>query len=117
MIASSKLKLEGGGAPTALNWAIDSVRKGGTISVVGAYGPLYSNVKIGDAFNKGLTIRANQCPVKLQWPRLLEHVKNGVLKPSAMVTHRLPLEGVAEGYHMMSSKLGNCIKPILRVAA
>ena len=56
------------------------MRKGGTISVVGAYGPLYSNVKIGDAMNKGLTIRANQTPVKRQWPRLLEHLKNGYFK-------------------------------------
>jgi alcohol dehydrogenase len=30
------------GSPVALNWAIDSVRKGGTVSVVGAYGPMFS---------------------------------------------------------------------------
>lgn len=117
VFAASKLKLEGGGSPVALNWAIDSVRKGGTISVIGAYGPLYTNVKIGDAFNKGLTLRMNQAPVKLQWPRLFEHVKNGILKPSAIVTHRIALEHIAEGYHMMSSKLDGCIKPIIRIAA
>ena len=76
----------------ALNWAIDSVRKGGTVSVIGAYGPLFSAVKFGDAMNKGLTIRTNQCPVKRQWPRLFEHVRNGGSKPSDIVTHRIPLE-------------------------
>lgn len=116
-LLTSKLKLEGGGSPTALNWAIDSVRKGGNIAVVGAYGPLYSNVKIGDAMNKGLTIRANQTSVKRHWPRLLEHVRNGYLKPNEIVTHRIPLEHIAEGYHMMASKLDNCIKPIVRIAA
>src|ERR671926_157443 len=80
-VAGPKLKLQGG-SPVALNWAIDSVRKGGTVSVVGAYGPLFSAVKFGDAMNKGLTLRMNQCPVKRQWPRLLEHVRNGYLKPS-----------------------------------
>jgi alcohol dehydrogenase len=114
---ATKLKLEGGGSPTALNWCIDSVRKAGTIAVVGAYGPLYSNIKIGDAMNKGLTIRANQTSVKRHWPRLFEHVKNGYLKPSEIITHRMPLEHIAEGYHMMSSKLDNCIKPIIRMAA
>jgi S-(hydroxymethyl)glutathione dehydrogenase/alcohol dehydrogenase len=114
---TSKLKLEGGGSPTALNWCIDSVRKGGNIAVVGAYGPLYSNVKIGDAMNKGLTIRANQTSVKRHWPRLFEHVRKGYLKPSDIVTHRIPLEHIAEGYHMMASKLDNCIKPIIRMAA
>jgi alcohol dehydrogenase len=113
----AKFKMEGGGSPTALNWCIDSVRKGGTIAVIGAYGPLYSNVKIGDAMNKGLTIRANQAPVKRQWPRLLEHLKNGYFKPSDIVTHHIPLEHIAEGYHMMSSKLDQCIKPIIRMAA
>src|SRR5205085_6419207 len=96
---TTKLKLQGG-SPTALNWAIDSVRKGGNISVVGAYGPLFSAVKFGDAMNKGLTIRANQCSVKRHWPRLLEHVHDGYLKPSDIVTHKIPLEDISEGYHL-----------------
>jgi threonine dehydrogenase-like Zn-dependent dehydrogenase len=111
-VTGAKLKLQGG-SPIALNWAIDSVRKGGTISVMGVYGPMFSAVKFGDAFNKGLTIRANQCPVKRQWPRLLEHIQSGYLKPSALVTHRIPLEHIAEGYHIFSAKLDDCIKPIV----
>lgn len=111
-ITSAKLKLQGG-SPVALNWAIDSVRKGGNISVMGAYGPLFSAVKFGDAMNKGLTIRTNQAPVKRQWPRLLEHVRNGHLKPSEIVTHRIPLEHIEEGYHMFSAKLDGCIKTLV----
>jgi threonine dehydrogenase-like Zn-dependent dehydrogenase len=111
-ITAAKLKLQGG-SPVALNWAIDSVRKGGTVSVIGAYGPMFSAVKFGDAMNKGLTLRMNQTPVKRQWPRLLEHVQNGHLKPSDLVTHRIPLEHIAEGYHIFSSKLDDCIKPVI----
>jgi hypothetical protein len=111
-VTSAKLKLQGG-SPVALNWAIDSVRKGGTVSVVGAYGPMFSAVKFGDALNKGLTLRMNQCPVKRQWPRLFEHVRNGYLKPSDIVTHRIPLEHIAEGYHIFSAKLDGCIKPLI----
>jgi alcohol dehydrogenase len=111
-ITSAKLKLQGG-SPVALNWAIDSVRKGGNISVMGAYGPLFSAVKFGDAMNKGLTIRTNQAPVKRQWPRLLEHVRNGHLVPSEIVTHRIPLEHIEEGYHMFSAKLDGCIKTLV----
>ena len=112
VLTSSKFKLQGG-SPVALNWCIDSVRKAGTVSVVGAYGPLYSAVKFGDVMNKGLTIRANQCSVKRHWPRLFEHVKNGVLRPRDIITHRIPLEEIAEGYHMFSAKLDNCVKPII----
>jgi len=111
-IAGTKLKLQGG-SPVALNWAIDSARKGGTISVVGVYGPVPTSVKFGDALNKGLTMRMNQTPVKRQWPRLFEHVRNGYLSPSDIVTHRIPLEHIAEGYHMMSAKLDGCIKPLV----
>jgi alcohol dehydrogenase len=111
-VTSAKFKMQGG-SPVALNWAIDSVRKGGNLSVIGAYGPMYSAIKYGDAFNKGVTIRGNQTPVKRQWPRLFEHVKSGALKPSAIVTHRLPLEDIAEGYHLFSNKLDGIIKPLI----
>jgi S-(hydroxymethyl)glutathione dehydrogenase/alcohol dehydrogenase len=111
-VTSAKLKLQGG-SPVAVNWAIDSVRKGGTVSVIGAYGPLFSAVRLGDAMNKGLTLRMNQCPVKRQWPRLFEHVRQGHLRPSELVTHRIPLEHIAEGYHLFSGKLDGVIKPLV----
>lgn len=111
-ITSAKLKLQGG-SPIALNWAIDGVRKGGRISVMGAYGPLFSAVKFGDAMNKGLTIRTNQAPVKRQWPRLFEHIRAGRLSPKDMITHRIPLEHIAEGYHIVSAKLDGCVKAVV----
>jgi S-(hydroxymethyl)glutathione dehydrogenase/alcohol dehydrogenase len=111
-VTSAKFKLQGG-SPIALNWAIDGVRKGGTISVMGAYGPVFSLVKFGDAMNKGLTLRMNQCPVKRQWPRLLEHIQGGHLKPSDIITHRFALEDIAEAYHVFSAKLDGCIKPLI----
>lgn len=83
--------------------------------MVGAYGPMFSAVKFGDAMNKGLTIHANQCPVKRQWPRLWSHIQNGFIKPNDIVTHRIPLEHIAEGYHVFSSKLDNIIKPVVVV--
>ncbi len=111
-VTGTKLKLQGG-SPVALNWAIDGVRKGGTVSVVGAYGPIPNAVKFGDALNKGLTLRMNQTPVKRQWPRMFEHVRNGHLTPRAVVTHRFPLEEIAEAYHVFSGKLDGCIKPVI----
>jgi S-(hydroxymethyl)glutathione dehydrogenase/alcohol dehydrogenase len=115
-VMAAKFKLQGG-SPIALNWAIDSVRKGGTVSVMGAYGPIFSAVKFGDALNKGLTLRMNQCPVKRQWPRLLSHIQNGYLKPSDVITHRIPLEHIADGYHIFSAKLDDCIKPVILPSA
>ena len=111
-VSAAKFKMQGG-SPVALNWAIDGVRKGGTVSAMGAYGPIPNLVKFGDAMNKGVTIHMNQAPVKRQWPRLLEHIQAGHLKPSDIITHRIPLEHIAEGYHLFSAKLDGCIKTVI----
>lgn len=107
-----RLKLMAGAA-TALHWAITSVRKGGTVSIVGVYGPTFNAVPIGTALNKGLTMRMNQASVKRHLPRLVELVQSGEVRPSEMITHRIPLEEVADAYHLFSSKLDGCIKPVL----
>lgn len=101
------------GAATVLHWAINSARKGGKISIVGVYGPTFNFVPIGNAVNKGLTMRMNQAAVKRHLPRIIEHIEAGRLKPSEIITHRFPLEEVADAYHIFSSKLDNCIKPVL----
>jgi threonine dehydrogenase-like Zn-dependent dehydrogenase len=102
-----------GGAATALHWAINSVKKGGVLSIVGVYGPIDTLVPIGNVVNKGITIRANQASVKRLLPRLIEHVMNGVIDAKALITHRIPLEYVADAYRIFSAKLDNCIKPVL----
>jgi len=111
-ITGTKIKVQGG-SPVALNWAIDGVRKGGTVSVLGAYGPVPAAIKFGDAVNKGITMRMNQAPVKRQWPRLIEHVRAGHFSPRDIITHRIPLEHIAEGYHTFSAKLDDCVKTVI----
>ena len=108
-----KLKLQGG-SPVALNWAINSVRKGGNVSVVGVYGPIFSAIQFGDAMNKGLTLRMNQAPVKRQWPRLFEHIHAG--PPRAQRNHHPPhpaRETSRRRTTCSPRKLDNCIKPLV----
>lgn len=111
-ITGRKLLLQAGSA-TALHWAINSVKKGGIVSIVGVYGPTGNLIPIGNVVNKGITIRANQASVKRLLPRLIEHVQNGIIDAKALITHRVPLEEVADAYHIFSAKLDNCIKPVL----
>ncbi len=107
-----KLKWQAGSA-IAVQWAINSVKKGGVVSIVGVYGPTGNLIPLGNAVNKGITIRMNQASVKRHLPRLIEHIQAGRIKPSEIITHKIPLEEVAEAYHIFSSKLDNCIKTIL----
>lgn len=101
------------GAATVAQWAVNGVRKGGTVSIVGVYGPTFNLVPLGNIVNKGLTINANQASVKRNLPRLIEHIQAGRINPKDIITHRMPLEEVAEAYHMFASKLDNCIKTVL----
>jgi threonine dehydrogenase-like Zn-dependent dehydrogenase len=111
-ITGKKLMLQAGAA-TALHWAINAVKKGGIVSIVGVYGPTDNLIPIGNVVNKGITIRANQTSVKRLLPRLIEHVQSGILDPKGIITHRIPLKEVSDAYRIFSAKLDNCIKPIL----
>lgn len=111
-LLGKKLMMQAGSA-TALHWAINSVKKGGIVSIVGVYGPTDNLIPIGNVVNKGITIRANQASVKRLLPKLINHIQQGHINPKDLITHRVPLEEVSDAYHIFSAKLDNCIKTIL----
>jgi threonine dehydrogenase-like Zn-dependent dehydrogenase len=105
-------KLEAGVA-TALAWCIQTVRKGGNVSIVGVYGPPWNLVPIGTAMNKGLTLRMNQCNVKRYVPHLLKHIREGRIDARRIITHRFPLQRAPEAYRLFESRAEGCIKCVL----
>ncbi len=107
------LSLLQAGAATALGWAIKSVRPGGNVVIIGVYGPPWNVVPIGDAMNKGVTIRTAQCNVKRYMPRLLEHIRAGRLDPKGIISHRFPLEEAPHAYRIFASKRDECVKCVL----
>jgi threonine dehydrogenase-like Zn-dependent dehydrogenase len=111
-VLGKKLMLEAG-APTSIGWAIDAVRTGGTVSIIGVYGPPWNLVPMGTAMNKGLTLRMGQCNVRRYMPHLLEHIRAGHLDPKALITHRFPLEEAAEAYRLFASRSDGVIKCLL----
>jgi threonine dehydrogenase-like Zn-dependent dehydrogenase len=111
-ITGKVLKLQAG-APTAIEWAIATVRKAGHVSIVGVYGPPWNMVNMGTAMNKGLTLRMNQCNVRRYMPHLLDLIRQRVVDAKAIITHRIPLEEVGDAYEMFSRKQDGCIKPVL----
>jgi threonine dehydrogenase-like Zn-dependent dehydrogenase len=107
-----RLKL-GPGSSIALTWAIHAVRKGGTVSIVGAYGPPANPVPIGVAMSKGLTLRMAQANVKRYMPHLLQHVRQKRLDGRSLITHRFPLERAPEAYDLFDAKADGCVKVVL----
>jgi threonine dehydrogenase-like Zn-dependent dehydrogenase len=107
-----KLMLEAG-APTAITWCIQTVRKGGNVSIVGVYGPPWNFIPIGTAMNKGLTLRMNQCNVRRYMPHLLEHIRAGRVDAKSIITHRFTLDEAPRAYQLFSDKKDGCIKCVL----
>lgn len=111
-ITGKKLLLQSGSG-IVLHWAINGLKKGGILSIVGVYGPTGNLMPIGNIMNKGITVRAGQASVKRLLPRLIDHVQQGRINPKEIISHRIPLSEVADAYHIFSAKLDNCIKPVL----
>ncbi len=95
----------------ALREAILACRKGGVLSILGVYG-LMDKFPIGVIMNKGLTVRTAQQHGQRYVNRLLELARDGKLKSSSLVTHRLPLEEAVTGYDLFKHKRDGCIRAV-----
>ena len=108
-----RLKLEDD-RPYVLREAINCCRKGGTLSVPGAYVGRVDNLPFGAVMNKGLTIETGQTHVQRYLEPLLNRIEAGDVDPSFVVTHEAPLEDGPEMYRTFNDKADGCIKTILR---
>lgn len=98
--------------PIVLREAIVACRKGGTLSIVGVYGGFIDKFPMGAAMNKGLTLRMGQMHAQKYIPTLLDHIKNGEVDPSYLLTHKFPLERGPEGYKLFKEKSDGCIRVV-----
>lgn len=100
--------------PQVLREAIKCVRKGGTLSVPGAYIGMIDTFPMGSVMNKGLTIKTGQTHVQRYLPDLLEKIEKGVIDPSFVITHSVGLDQAPEMYEKFQNKEDGCIKVVLR---
>jgi len=99
--------------PSALRQAIHSCRKGGIVSIPGVYGGLLDKIPFGAAFQKGLTFKMGQTHVMRYMQPLLELIERGMIDPSFVITHRLPLDEAPAAYRTFRDKEDGCIKVVL----
>lgn len=97
-----------------LRQAIRVCRKGGTISIPGVYGGLIDKFPMGPAFGKALTFRMGQTHVHRYLPRLMDHIRNGEIDPSFVITHRFSLDDAADAYDTFHAHRDGCIKVVLQ---
>jgi len=100
----------------ALRTAFASVRRAGTISIIGVYGGEADPFPMMDLFDKGVTLRMGQAHVK-RWVDDILPLLTGDDDPLGvddLVTHRLPLEEAPHGYDIFKKKEDGCIKVVLK---
>jgi threonine dehydrogenase-like Zn-dependent dehydrogenase len=102
------------GRPIALREAAMACRNGGTISVIGVYGGFIDKFPMGAIMNRSLTIKTGQCHVQRYMRPLLQHIQNGDIDPSFVITHRMQLEDAPKGFDMFVKKLDGCEKVVLK---
>ena len=99
---------------SALYSAIDIVRRGGTISLIGVYGGAADPLPLMTLFDKQITLRMGQANVK-RWvddimPLLTDDDPLGV---DTFATHVLPLDEAPHAYEIFQKKQDGAIKIVL----
>lgn len=99
----------------ALYNAIDTVRRGGTISLAGVYAGKGDPIPMDVLFDKQIQVRMGQANVK-RWiddilPLLTDEDPLGV---DTFATHHVPLDEAPEAYEMFQKKEDGVVKVILK---
>ncbi|MFL5860500.1 MAG: zinc-dependent alcohol dehydrogenase [Solirubrobacteraceae bacterium] len=99
----------------ALLTSIDTVRRGGTVSVSGVYGGQLDPLPMMQLFDKGVQVRMGQAHVR-RWTDEIMPLLVGEDDPLGvedLATHRLPLEEAPRAYEMFQRKEDGAIKIVL----
>jgi threonine dehydrogenase-like Zn-dependent dehydrogenase len=101
------------GSIKVLEACMSAVRRNGYVSVMGVYPVHYDNFPLGQFFDKGIVLRGGQAPAHKYIDELLTYVNEGKVRLDDIITHRLPLTKIADGYSMFKKKEDNCVKVVL----
>ncbi|MGI4980734.1 MAG: zinc-dependent alcohol dehydrogenase [Janthinobacterium lividum] len=99
--------------PTVLRQALQSVRKGGTVSIPGVYGGTLNKLNFGAAFGKGITMKMGQTNMHKYLKPLLKRVEDGQIDPSFLISHRIGIQDVPDMYKIWQEKKDSVTKIVI----
>lgn len=101
---------------SVLYQAIDTVRRGGTISLSGVYGGMVDPLPMMELFDKQIQLRMGQANVRRWIDDVLPLVQrdDDPLGVEDLATHRLPLAEAPDAYRMFQHKRDGAIKVLLQ---
>ena len=114
-IAAPMAKTVGVDQLSALKSAIDIVRRGGTVSVIGVYGGAADPMPMNVMFDKQIQLRMGQANVKKWVPDIMPLLTDDdPLGVDDFATHRLPLADASHAYEIFQKKQDGAIKVVLK---
>jgi threonine dehydrogenase-like Zn-dependent dehydrogenase len=114
-VAAKLIETAGVDRLSALRLAIDAVRRGGTISVIGVYGGQADPLPMMTLFDKQVQLRMGQANVKRWVEDIMPLLTDGdPLGVQGFATHRLPLDEAPRAYEMFQKKENGAIKVLLQ---
>jgi threonine dehydrogenase-like Zn-dependent dehydrogenase len=114
-IAAKMMEKAGVDRLSVINAAIDSVRRGGTISLSGVYGGMLDPMPLLTMFDKQINMRMGQANVKRWIDDILPLLEDeDVLGVDDFATHRLPLDSAPQAYETFQKKQDGAIKIVLQ---
>ena len=97
--------LECVGALPAFDQAIDTVRAGGRISVMGVYSEPEHPLPMSLIFTKGVDLKfCGTANVIGQWEKVLDLTRRGEVDPTAIISHRMSLDDAIHGYELFEAR-------------
>jgi threonine dehydrogenase-like Zn-dependent dehydrogenase len=95
---------------------IDSVRRGGTISLSGVYGGSADPMPMMDLFDKQIQLRMGQANVKRWIPEILPLLEGEAdpLGVDTLASHHLPLDQAPHAYEIFQKKQDGAVKILLQ---
>jgi threonine dehydrogenase-like Zn-dependent dehydrogenase len=100
---------------SALIESIDTVRRGGTVSISGVYGGMLDPLPMMQLFDKGVQLRMGQAHVRRWTDGILPLLEDGdPLAVDDLTTHQLPLDEAPNAYSMFQKKEDGAIKVVLK---
>jgi len=99
----------------AFHLAIDIVRRGGTISLVGVYGGMTDPLPMLTIFDKQIQLRMGQANVKHWAPEIMPLLTDGdPLGVEGFHTHQVPLAEAPQAYEKFQKKEDGVVKVLLK---
>ena len=97
--------IEAVGSASAFESAVEVVRRGGTISVVGMYVTESVTIPLGIYWSRMLQLKfSGICPIHAWWERAMEAVRTGEIDPLPIISHTLPLAEAVRGYELFGTR-------------